>query len=271
MGAALNSCLYDCNVVHKRLVPSQHEFCYRLFYFDVDLDELPELNRKVKLMGWKPWSLYRILAKDHIDLGKAEIRSNLKEWLHDHGVELRSDDKVRLLTMPRVLGYIFNPVCFYSIFSKDGTPRHVVVEVCNTFRELKGWLISDCDSHGRFQLRAPKNFYVSPFSKLQAEFDFQIKIPDESLKIHIDNVEDDQTTLVSWIHGERKPLSDWRLLWYSVRFPLLGLVVIFRIHWQALRLWMKKIPYYKKHLNRDLQTDLYRPHSSISDPIKDKS
>ena len=263
----MNACLYDCEVVHKRLHPKRHEFRYRLFYFDVDLDDLPQVAKQNRLLSHNGFNVYSLADRDHLDLGKDGMRANLKEWMRKQGSDLGDGDRIRLLTLPRVLGYIFNPVCFYFVSTADGSPRCVVVEVRNTFRELKPWLIEKRDgenSTDSFHLRTPKHFYVSPYTSLETEFDFRVKFPGEEVEIHIDDVDQGETTLVSWIRGKRKPLSDARLLYYSIRFPLLTLGVIFRIHWQALKLWMKRIPFYRKADHPEWQTDLYHPHSSLT-------
>jgi len=270
MGAALTSCIYDCEVVHKRLHPKRHEFRYRLFFLDIDLDELPHAAKQLRLFDHDRLNVYSFLDKDHLNLGReGGLRANLKAWLKERDCKLADDDKVRLLTLPRVMGYIFNPVCFYFISDREGKPRCAVVEVRNTFRELKPWLISDHRKDkrgGQFRLRTRKNFYVSPYSSLEDEFEFRVGVPGEKVEIYIDNIEDGKTTLVSWIRGERKALTDGRLLWYCFRFPLLTVGVIFRIHWQALKLWMKRIPFYRKAANPELQTDLHHPHRSLTRP-----
>ena len=268
----MNSGLYDCEVVHQRLSPKRHGFRYRLFFFDLDLEELPELDQKLRLFSHRRFNLYTFRDKDHLDLGAGpDLRGNLAKWLEEKGLVLTSDMRVRLVTLPRILGYIFNPVCFYFLYDENGRPAHVVVEVCNTFHELKPYLIQAPEKPGYFRLTTPKNFYVSPFTRLTAEFDFRVRVPDdEGIEIHIDDRENDEVTLVSWIRGERRKLTDGRLAWYAVRYPFLTLVVIFRIHWQALRLWLKKLPFIRKSADPDLQRELYRPHSSLQPPSSDE-
>ena len=264
MGESLTSCLYDCEVVHRRLSPKRHGFRYKLFYLDIDLEELPELSRKLWLLGYNRRNFYSFRDSDHLDVGAAGgLRGNLEAWLGEQGIRLRQDDRVRLVTLPRILGYVFNPVCFYFIF-RDGVAIHVVVEVCNTYREVKPYLIESPQEPGRFNLTTPKHFYVSPFTSLEAEFDFRIQVPSDTLELHIDDKEGGETTLVSWVRGERRPLTNARLLWYALRFPLLPMQIMFKIHWQALRLWIKKIPVFRKADHPELQQGLLRPHSSLT-------
>jgi DUF1365 family protein len=259
------SCLYDCEVVHERLSPRRHGFRYRLFYLDLDLAEIPALVAELPLFSRNRFNLYTFRDSDHLDVGKGpDLRSNLTAWLAERGVALGAGDRVRLITLPRILGYIFNPVCFYIIHDGDGQPAQVVVEVCNTFRELKPYLIDAPDDSGVFRLVTPKHFYVSPFTSLTAEFDFRIRVPDDTIEIHIDDRENGETTLVSWIRGDRRPLTNARLAWYAIRFPFLTVKIIAGIHWQALRLWMKRIPFHRKADSPELQRDLHRPHSSLT-------
>lgn len=268
MPPQLTSCLYDCEVVHERLSPKRHGFRYRLFFMDIDLDELPVLTRRLRCFSRNAWNLYGFRDHDHLDLGHAEAKANITQHLADKGITVPADARIRLVTLPRVLGYIFNPVCFYFVSDAEGKPLHAVAEVTNTFHELKPFLIAKPNEAGVFELIVPKHFYVSPFSTLDTSFHFRLSVPGDKIKLHIDDLEGGERTLVSWIHGERRELTDARLLWYLVRYPALTLVVIARIHWQAFRLWLKKLPFHRKTANPELQTDLYRPHSSLAEPTQ---
>ena len=268
MPSPLTSCLYDCEVVHERLSPTRHGFRYRLFYMDLALDELPLLEKRLWFFSHNRRNLYSFFDRDHLDLGQGGTAANISRHLADHGVTLPEGARIRLVTLPRVLGYIFNPVCFYFFSDREGRPLHAVAEVTNTFHEMKPYLIPQPDERGSFDLTTPKHFYVSPFSGLDTCFHFQLGVPGEKIRIHIDDLEDGKKTLVSWIHGERRELTDARLFWYLIRFPALTLLVIARIHWQAFRLWLKKLPFHRKTVRPDLQRDLYRPHDSLTESSK---
>ena len=117
-----------------------------------------------------------------------------------------------------------------------------------------------------FRLTTPKHFYVSPFTDLDTAFDFRVRVPGpDGIEIHIDDLEGDRTILVSWIRGDQRALTNRRLLWTTLKYPLLTIQVIIKIHWQAFRLWRKKLPFHRKAEEPQLQTDLLRPHKSLKD------
>ncbi len=266
MDAPLKSSLYECEVVHERLLPRRHGFRYHVFFMDVWLDELPRLDRELRLFSVDRFNAFTFRDEDHLDLGAGHLRLNLEKWLVEkHGVTLAADSRIRLVTLPRMLGYIFNPVCFYFIYDAEGKAIHAICEVTNTFHEMKPYLLATPLREGFFELIVPKHFYVSPFSALETSFHFKIEVPGDAIRIHIDDLEGDQRMLVSWIHGKRQPLTDSRLAWYGIRYPALTLQVIAKIHWQAFRLWMRQFEFHRKAAAPHLQRDLYRPHTSLTE------
>jgi DUF1365 family protein len=185
------------------------------------------------------------------------IRPNLAAWLASHGKTLADADTVRLLTFPTCFGYGFNPVSFYYITPADGAPVYAVAEVVNTFREMKLYLVEP-GPDGAPAARVPKNFYVSPFSALDLEFDFRFDLPDHTLRVQIDDYSNGEKTLVSSLTGKSLPLTAWNLASLSLTYPLVTLKVILLIHWEALRLWMKKIPFRMKEADPRLQQGAFR-------------
>lgn len=267
MPPEFQSSLYECEVVHERLLPRRHGFRYHLFFMDLWLDELPALDRGLRLFSVDRFNAYSFRNADHLDLGAGHLRLNLEKWLLEHhGVTLAENCRIRLVTLPRITGYFFNPVCFYFIYDTKGRAIHALCEVTNTFREMKPYFLATPVREGFFELIVPKHFYVSPFSRLDVSFHFKLEVPGDQIRIHIDDLENGQRTLLSWIHGRRQPLTDKRLAFYLLRYPALTLQVIAKIHWQAFRLWWRGFEFFRKRDNRHLQTGLQHPHHSLTDP-----
>ncbi|MFM7815830.1 MAG: DUF1365 domain-containing protein [Verrucomicrobiota bacterium] len=267
--APVHSCLYECRVMHHRLSPRKHRFEYGIFMIQIDLDELGTCDRTLRLLGHNRRAVYGFRDSDHLAYPPSNpgptLKASLSAWLADQGVHLPPDARVRLVTLPRVLGYVFNPVSFYFCSTANGTPIAAVAEVGNTFGELKPFLIPGSGSQDRFRRTVPKHFYVSPFSDLRLCFEFDLRTPDERLDIRIlDVTEQGETVLVSTLQGRRHPLTDRQLARMGLKYPLVTLHVITLIHWQALRLWWKRLPWHAKSANPDLQRDVLRPHASIA-------
>jgi hypothetical protein len=261
---SVNSCLYECTVMHRRLAPKVHSFQYRIFMFAFDLDELDALPSKVRGFSRNRLNLYQFRDTDHLGATTGTVKENLAAYLATQGIALPSGARTVLLTLPRVLGYIFNPVSFYFCTGADGRPLCAVVQVGNTFGEQKLYLLPQAGEDHTFRLRTPKHFYVSPFLGLETEFDFKLRLPGESLEIHIDDREAGERVLLSALTGRRAPLTSARLAWFTLKYPLVTLRVIFLIHWNALLLWCKRIPWFAKAAQPDLQRGVLRPHASLA-------
>jgi len=252
--------LYECEVMHCRLKPRQKSFSYRVFMLDIDLDHFP----KVGWLSHNRFNLFSIDDRDHIDLGvSGGIRPNLVEWLSRQSVVVPPDASIRLITFPRVLGYGFNPVSFYYLTSNAGSPLLAVAEVTNTFREMKLFIIDGKSKDGGFQRATPKNFYVSPFSDPGDVFEFRLGPRNERWNVNIDDLKDGEKILVSSVRGDARDLTAARLLWYSIKYPMLSLKIIGLIHWHAMLLWIRRVPFFPKSSRREVQREVLRPHSSL--------
>lgn len=251
--------------MHQRLVPQREPFHYRVFMIAFELSELSEMARKNRWLGHNCFRLFSINDADHIDLGiEGGIRPNLVHWLSEQGKEVPADARIELVTFPSVLGYGFNPVSFYTISSNEGEALYMVAEVVNTFREMKLYLVDEQGRDQRWRRRVEKNFYVSPFSDSGDDFDFQLSLPEEELSINIDNWNEGQRTLISSVRGREVALTSGRLLRFAGRYPFLSLKIIVGIHWQAFRLWVAKVPFFRKNEGLETQKDVLRPHSSLN-------
>lgn len=256
----MNSCLYECQVFHRRFLPKPHEFLYRVFLFALDLDELPELCRKVSLLRHNRPGLYNFRDDDHFQIVPGDARANAEAFLAQNGI-VEKPARILLLTNARVLGYVFNPISIWFCYRADGSPLAAIAEVGNTFGELKPFLVPV--KEGAFHLRTIKHYYVSPFSDLDLEFDFRFALPGEKLSVYIDDYQGSEKTFISTLTGQRTELTTGKLAAFTLKYPLITLRVIFLIHWHALLLWMKKVPFHRKEANTQLQKDVLRPHSSL--------
>ncbi len=192
-------------------------------------------------------------------------KASLLAWIASQGLPLPADTRVLLLTHCRVLGYVFNPVSFYFCLDAQDRPLCAVAEVGNTFGEQKPFLLrpEDLASDGFFRRVVPKHFYVSPFSALDLAFDFKLRVPGEQLDIHIDDREGDHPVLLTALTGRRVPLTDANLARLTLKYPLVTLRVITLIHWHALKLWWKNVPWHRKAANPHLQQGVFNPHVSL--------
>jgi DUF1365 family protein len=249
------SCLYECTVMHRRILPKKHEFLYRIFLFFLDLDELDELEASVPIFSSDKPNLYSLRSEDYFQFQSGSIRENLLVFLKSEKFE-QEPTSVRLLTLPRLLGYTFNPISIFFCYDGSGEPLVSVVQVGNTFGEIKPDLVPL--EAGRFHVRVPKHFYVSPFSDLDLAFDFRLDPPGDSLRILIDDYCGEAKTLISSLTGKHLELTIGNLLLLTIKYPLVTLKIISLIHWEAFRLWLKGIPHRLKEANPHLQKGVFR-------------
>ena len=254
----MNSALYECTVMHRRLSPVRHEFVYRVFLFALDVDELPTIAARLPLFGYNESAPYSFFDRDHFQMiPGGSARENAEAYLASQGIA-EKPARILLLTNARTFGYVFNPISIWYCYRPDGSPLAAIAEVGNTFGEIKPYLVPV--QGPLFSSRTVKHFYVSPFSRLDQHFDFRFDLPKDTLRVAIDNYEGEERKLISTLSGRRVPLTPGNLAWFTLKYPAMTLQVIASIHWHALRLWLKKAPFAMKEANPELQRDLYRPH-----------
>lgn len=262
----MNSSLYKARVMHNRFEPKVHRFHYNVFMFYVDLDELDTLAKKHFMFSRNRFNFFTFRDREHLQLPadnpdqSKNTKQHILDYLAQNGIHT-ADGRIMLLTNMAVLGYNFNPVSFYICYNKADQPVCCIVEVSNTYREMKTYLITEMRD-GKYYLNTTKYFYVSPFIDHDANFEFTVSIPDEKLNIRIDDIKEERRFFISTLTGKRKAFSGWNLLKYFLRFPVIPLQVMFLIHWNALLLWWKKIPFHKKAAHVNLQRDVMRKYKA---------
>jgi uncharacterized protein len=241
----LRSSLYAGSVMHRRLRPCTNKFRYRAFWMLLDLEELDQLCRKLRWFSYNRPNLFSLYDTDHGDGTRTPLRTQIEGQLHEAGIEL-AGGRVWLLCMPRTLGYCFNPLSVFFCHRADGSLAAIVYEVHNTFAERHSYIIAAERSGGMIHQRCRKLFYVSPFMDMDLRYDFRIFGPDNRIVVDIWASRAGERILHAVLAGARKPLSDRELARIFVRTPVITVKVMAAIHWQALKLWSKKIHFRKR-------------------------
>ncbi|MDR6951510.1 DUF1365 family protein [Ancylobacter sp. 3268] len=235
------SALYAGSVIHVRLKPRRHRLRYHIFSLLLDLDALDALDRRLRLFSHNRFNVVSFHDGDHAGPGEGPLKAKVEDLLASAGLE-PDGGPVRLLTMPRLFGYAFNPLSIYFCHRRDGSLLAVLYEVNNTFGERHSYLIPAGGEAGTpLRQQADKHFHVSPFMDMDLTYCFRIQPPGAALRIAI-LVRDGEGPVLSAIHAAtRRPLTDGALARALVGYPLLTLKVIAGIHWEALRIWAKGI------------------------------
>lgn len=240
-----SSGLYRGLVTHHRLRPRAHRLRYRSFWLLLDLDEIDGLADRLRLFARNGFNLMAFHDLDHGEPGAtAPLRSQVERRLAEAGV-VADGGPIRLLTLPRLLGYVFNPLSVYYCHRRDGRLAAVIYEVNNTFGDRHAYVIpveaADADQ-GRVRQHCGKALHVSPFLGLDMVYSFSGKAPGDALALAIEAADAEGPVLVAALAARREPLSDRTILLTALRLPFATLKVIVAIHWEALKLWLKGVP-----------------------------
>lgn len=239
--------LYPTKVMHRRLVAPFHRFVYRVFYVLLDVDRIGELARGLRLFSHNRFNLVSFHDRDHGSGEPGALRGWAESLLAREGIRL-DGGRIRLLCLPRLFGFAFNPIALWYCEHRDGTPRAVIAEVRNTFGEKHCYLLA---SGGRpLAYEGPhtkeKCFHVSPFLDLAGEYEFRFSAPAETVRLHIHETREGLPILDATLHGERRALTDRALLRQVLALPGMTLKVVAGIHWEALKLWLRGAKFHRK-------------------------
>jgi cyclopropane-fatty-acyl-phospholipid synthase len=246
----MESCLYTGEVMHARSAPKTHRFRYRLCRYGFDLDDLPALDRRLRLFGHNRPRPVAIHDADYLQPGPAPLGEKLRNLLREHGAAAPVERAV-LVTAPRYFGYVFNPVSFFFCYLSGGVLGAVVACVRNTFGEMHVYALHEpCPPPAGFDVayRAAKAFHVSPFFDRQGEYHFAFRDPRSGVLdalIHLRR--DGHPALVARLRAQPQPLTDARLLLTFLRHPVRPTLTVPRILWQAAQLhWRRGLPVHTK-------------------------
>jgi DUF1365 family protein len=234
-------------VMHERHGKAHHRFVYPTAFLRLPLSRLHEIE--APLLGIDRFNAFAVLSRDHGRRDGSPLLPWLREILAQRGLAGACDGEVVLQTMPRMFGYVFNPVSFWFCHDRGGSLRAVLAEVSNTFGEHHNYLVHHPDLapiRAGDELVAAKRFHVSPFFPLGGEYRFRFHGHGAVHAVAIDLWEGGVRRLSTRVAGRAEPLDGRALGKWLLRHPFMTLGVIARIHWQALRLAARRERFHRK-------------------------
>jgi uncharacterized protein len=234
--------LYQGRTVHVRFAPFEHKLAYDIFQILVDVDGLDKVATGLKWFKYNRFAPFSFYDKDHGDRSGSPLRPWVEARLSEAGVDL-DGGPIRLLTFPRVLGFVFNPISVFFAYAKNGDLRGVIYEVNNTFGQTHSY-VAPASNEAIEHHAADKVFHVSPFFDVSGRYAFTLRAPTDSLSLVIDKLKDGVRDHVATLKARRLPLTDAQLIKAFFAIPFLTIKVVAAIHFEALKLVFKGAQYH---------------------------
>jgi uncharacterized protein len=243
--------LYAGTLRHRRFRPQKHEFTYRLFMAWLDIDHIPQSMAKSPWTSYNRFNWASFVEADHFGDPQQTLRQRVQQDALAQGVNL-PDGPIFLLTHLRYLGYCFNPISYFFCYDRQARVSAVLAEVNSTFGESRNYWLSapnQTDSNNALHYRCPKTMHVSPFMGMDLDYEFVLTKPGDRLVAHMNTMEReagskplfDATLVLDW-----QPWTSGNVSRALLRHPWMTAKVMGAIHWQALRLFLKRVPVFTR-------------------------
>lgn len=243
----MQSAIYTGTLRHRRFSPKRHDFTYSIFMVSLDIDHIPELMSISPFTSYNRWNWASFYDADHFGELRCSLRERLARHAHEQGIEL-AGGRIFLLTHLRYLGYNFNPVSFFYCYDGRERLKAILAEVNNTFGETHNYWLDQRNTavngqaanavHYRFR----KEFHVSPFLQMDCQYQWTFTEPTDSLLIQTNSLRGGQPLFDATLKLEAQEWTARNLHRALLRHPWITAKVIAGIHWQAIRLWGKRVP-----------------------------
>lgn len=238
----MSPAIYSGTVRHRRFQPAHHQFTYSLFMAFLDVDRIPETMARSRWSSYNRFNWASFHERDHFGDPSQPLRERLRTDAAAHGIEF-PDGPVFLLTHLRYLGYCFNPISLFFCYDHDRELKAILCEVNSTFGESRNyWLGAHNRLGAGLKFHSPKKMHVSPFMGMNLDYEFVFTQPAERLVAHMNTLDTGASFFDATLTLDREAWTSANLTKALVKQPWMTAKIIAAIHWEALRLWWKRVP-----------------------------
>ena len=239
------SAIYTGTIRHRRFRPASHAFTYKVFLAFLDVDRIPELMSQMRFGAYNRFQWASFYQQDHFGNASQSLRARLAAQAAEQGIVM-PDGPIFLLTHLRYLGHCFNPISvFYCYGKQSGQVEAMVAEVNSTFGETHNYWLTPANqqpSHNSLRYRCAKRMHVSPFMKMDLDYDFTMTEPADQLVAHLQTLDSGSPFFDATLDLRRQPWTSANLTKALLKQPWMTAKVVAAIHWQAIRIWWKGVP-----------------------------
>lgn len=240
----LKPAIYRGHVFHKRFLPRNHQFTYGLSMVMLDIDRLADSFTGSRWWSLEKFNLISFFRKDYLGRKSGDLKTAVQQQIFKKTGQ-RFAGKVFLLTQPRYLGFVFNPVSFYFCYNEKDELAYLLADINNTpWNECHCYVLTAQSSSNEVSARFDKAFHISPFMPMDMQYDWQFGITDDALTVHMKLFRQGKEQFHADMSLRPEPLNKANMAELPKRYPMQTFRIVGRIYWQAMKLWFKRTPFY---------------------------